>query len=1283
MKKLLLFIIFISFAGIFNTYSQLATWGLTANTNQTANAIGVSTGNTEIIGSSMPAISYTTPVNAQQNFAAIATWPNAISTASNYYLKFPISPAAGFKLNLTSLTLTCKATASTVNLHAYLFDGTGFSLLDNTSYNMTTTTAMTNKASAAFNITVPAGAAGYAIYLFPVTTAGSKGFAITNFRINGTALNIQDFRSAGTGSWAAPGTWQSSSDGGGSWNTALTAPDLNAASVTIRNGNTVTISASATIDQVTVQSGGILAYTAGTLTINDGTGDDVVIQSGGIFQHNSAAFPAFSNTTATMRINSGGQIDVITGNGTPSNYASDALPTHTQFIWDDGAIFNWDINLTNPVLAGKTFFPDVNASTVPILRFSLAINSLSGAGAIINGKTEINNTFSFQNGAGGTVTLRNGIIGTGSVNQNGSSQILISGGIAEIGGTGSLTLSANGLTINSGSVTTLSGNKTVNWNGVSGTFTVSGILDFGTNILSGTALFTLSNGGGILTKNTNVTGALTTSGLNGSIQVSGTRSFGTGANYTYNGTGQQVSGNGLPATVNSLTINNSNATAGVMLTNGVTVITTLDLTKGILTTGNNTVTVSGSIINASSLSYVDGKLARVYNAPGSKLFPIGKAGNYRPLTFNYTSLTGTSTVTAEQIESALTTGSPALPANTDLYTARYWNISQSGGSGLNYFVTLDATGYSTTGSIVLLKKDVSIIPNATTMPNYTNAAGLTSLGSPSAFAIGSACSAAVINTDPVASQVICPGTTVSFSVSASSATGITILYQWKKGGVSIAGATSPTYTITNPVVSDGGTYTVDVISCGITVTSNDAVLVVNAPPAITTQPGSQNICPGSPVSFTVIAAGAGLSYQWRRGTTDLADGGVISGVNTATLRISSVAAGDVAPDYNVVVNGTCTPSATSNNAALALNQFPSIISQPVASQSRCAGTSVSFMVGATGTGLTYKWYKGATLLNNLGAISGATTSTLTINPVAAADAGSDYNVIITATCGTVPSDNAELIINPLPTAAISYTGTPYCSNGGIATVTQTGQPGGTYTSSPSGLSIIAATGNVNLGSSTAGAYTVTYSFTDGTCSNTATTNITINTLPVNKTVAAASAVCYGSSTNITVAASAVGVSYQLRNNADNSTIGGAVTGTGGTITLATGILVSPTTFNVLATSGPGCSAQMPITPTVNINALPVVTITPDYCSLGGGKVLLTSNAFASYLWSTGATTQSIIVDIAGTYTITVTDGNGCVGTGFINVAKELVVNGNFSSGNTGFTTQYTYTSALYTGVLPV
>lgn len=61
---------------------------------------------------------------------------------------------------------------------------------------------------------------------------------------------------------------------------------------------------------------------------------------------------------------------------------------------------------------------------------------------------------------------------------------------------------------------------------------------------------------------------------------------------------------------------------------------------------------------------------------------------------------------------------------------------------------------------------------------------------------------------------------------------------------------------------------------------------------------------------------------------------------------------------------------------------------------------------------------------------------------------------------------------------------------------------------------------------------------------------------------------------------------------------------------------------------------------------PTPTITPsgaiDLCT--GGSVTLTAQAGVAYTWSNGATTQSIVVSNAGSYSVTVNDGAGCIET---------------------------------------
>ena len=82
--------------------------------------------------------------------------------------------------------------------------------------------------------------------------------------------------------------------------------------------------------------------------------------------------------------------------------------------------------------------------------------------------------------------------------------------------------------------------------------------------------------------------------------------------------------------------------------------------------------------------------------------------------------------------------------------------------------------------------------------------------------------APTITTQPAASQIICLGTSATFSVVASGTPAPT--YQWKKGGTDISGATSSSYTIASVAAADAGTYSVVVTNTCGNVTSANSVL---------------------------------------------------------------------------------------------------------------------------------------------------------------------------------------------------------------------------------------------------------------------------------------------------------------------------------------------------------------------------------------------------------------------------------------------------------------------------
>src|SRR5207249_2341307 len=237
----------------------------------------------------------------------------------------------------------------------------------------------------------------------------------------------------------------------------------------------------------------------------------------------------------------------------------------------------------------------------------------------------------------------------------------------------------------------------------------------------------------------------------------------------------------------------------------------------------------------------------------------------------------------------------------------------------------------------------------------------------------------------------CAGTIASFSVSA---TGTGLSYQWYRAGNALTGQTGSSLTLNNVSASDADIYSVIVSGlCGNPVT-NSASLTINQNVSVSSGPVSLIRCAGISASFSVSATGTGLSYQWYK------FGSVLAGQTNSSLTLNNLSTSDAAI-YRVIVNGLC-GSPVTNSAGLTVNQNVAVSSPPV-SLTNCAGTSASFSVSATGTGLNYQWYKGGS------ALTSQTSNSLTLNNVSAVDAGT-YSVAVIGVCGNPITNSATLTL---------------------------------------------------------------------------------------------------------------------------------------------------------------------------------------------------------------------------------------------------------------------------------
>jgi uncharacterized delta-60 repeat protein len=249
-----------------------------------------------------------------------------------------------------------------------------------------------------------------------------------------------------------------------------------------------------------------------------------------------------------------------------------------------------------------------------------------------------------------------------------------------------------------------------------------------------------------------------------------------------------------------------------------------------------------------------------------------------------------------------------------------------------------------------------------------------------------------------------PGQNITLSASVAGPGPLS--FQWLKNNSPLPGATSSTLQLTDITADAAGDYRLQASNSYGTVLSQIAVIGVNTPPSITSQPTSAYAATGSSKTLGVVAAGtAPLTYQWYQGAsgdTSAPAGSTVSSLSTGPLAQTT--------SYWVRVTNAH-GQADSQAATITVGDPPSITAQPQ-SLAVQTGQSADFRVTAAGGGtLTYQWYKDGELM------LGKTSSQLLINPVNLLNAGA-YACRVSSVYGTVMSDEATLsiLVAPMITA---------------------------------------------------------------------------------------------------------------------------------------------------------------------------------------------------------------------------------------------------------------------------
>lgn len=281
-------------------------------------------------------------------------------------------------------------------------------------------------------------------------------------------------------------------------------------------------------------------------------------------------------------------------------------------------------------------------------------------------------------------------------------------------------------------------------------------------------------------------------------------------------------------------------------------------------------------------------------------------------------------------------------------------------------------------------------------------------------------------------------------------------------------------------------------------------------------------------------------------------------------------------------------------------------------------------------GVTFQWTVSAN-----GTISGSSTATSVnvqwANQTSAPTTGTITVVHTSVPYGCTSTMSLNVTINPLPTPDI--VGSLEVCQGTTHAYRTNSVLGNTYSWTVTGGNIIRTgqgTSNVTVEWSVVGTHTLTVAETNSYgCTVSDQVSVLVRALPsVTITASGPTTFCQGG--DVTLTAPVGFASYVWSTGETSRSIVVRVTGT----------------YWVRVTDQFGCSnTSNSITVNVFPSSLPIISVSGPTTFCEGGSVVLTAPAgFSNYLWSTGATTQSITVTTSGVYTVTVADNNGCTGT---------------------------------------
>lgn len=450
-----------------------------------------------------------------------------------------------------------------------------------------------------------------------------------------------------------------------------------------------------------------------------------------------------------------------------------------------------------------------------------------------------------------------------------------------------------------------------------------------------------------------------------------------------------------------------------------------------------------------------------------------------------------------------------------------------------------------------------------------------------------------LNVNLVGTNATCDGNNGSVTSTVTGGTA-PYTYSWSATG-------STTGSITGV---PGGTYSVTVTDRnGCTATKS---VTLTTTPSFSIALGSSNarcngVSNGSITAAVIIGGTAPFTYLWSNGAT--------------TATINNLAAGS----YTVTVTDSRGCRATGTTTVTQ----PAVVSLSTSTTATsCGGINGTATVTASGgtAPYTYRWNTGATTASISNLAAGSFTVTVTDNNGCTA----------TATITVAASANLSVSITGINAACDGSNGSATATvTGGVAPFTYAWSSGATTAT----LS--------NIG---AGVYSITVTDRNG-CRGTASVTITSSpgfSIALGSTNVKCNGGNTGSVTAFVILGGTAPFTYRWSNGATTTTISNLSAGT----------------YSITVTDRNGCTATGTTTVTQPAALGLNVSGTTNSCLTPGSATATVTGGTApyTYRWSTGATTATISNLAGGSYGVTVTDANGCIASGSVNVISNTSPN---------------------------